>query len=57
MTASTPGRIEHTPPFATCLRDLNDQSVRDEIVSEARKDANATLLRKSRASTRARQAS
>ena len=55
MTASTPGRIERTPQCSTRLRDLSSKVVRDQIVSEARKDANSTLLRNSRAATRARQ--
>jgi hypothetical protein len=57
MTASTPGKIERTPARSTQLRDLSDPNVRDQILSEARKDAHATLLRNSRAATRTRQAS
>jgi len=45
MTDSTPGKIERTPPHVTQLRDLSNKAVRDQIVSEARKDANSTLLR------------
>ena len=56
MTASTPGRIERTPPRSTQLRDLSDPSVRDQIVAEARQDAYATLLRDKRAAARRRQA-
>ncbi|WP_167738037.1 hypothetical protein [Cryobacterium sp. MDB2-10] len=55
MTMSTPGRIERTASLSTQLRDLSDPSVRDQMVSEARADAEATLLRKWRAATRTRQ--
>jgi len=51
MTISIPGKIERTP-HATRLRDLSNKAVRDQIVSEARKDANSTLLRNRRAATR-----
>ena len=57
MTMSTPGKIERTPPRSTQLRDLSSQRVRDQIVSEARRDANSSLLRNRRAANRARQAS
>ena len=56
MTISMPGKIERTPPRSTRLRDLSDQKVRDQIVAEARKDANSTLLRTHRSATRAKQA-
>ena len=51
MNISTPGKIERTLP-SPGLRDLTDKNVRDQIVSEARKDANSSLLRNRRAVTR-----
>jgi hypothetical protein len=56
MTISTPGKIERTSPSPSRLRDLSSKSVRDQIVSEARKDANSTLARNLRAHTRTQQA-
>jgi len=54
MSISTPGKIERTsrPPH---LRDLTDKTVRDQIVSEARRDAISTLIRDRRADSRAAQ--
>ncbi|WP_166785348.1 hypothetical protein [Cryobacterium sp. TMT2-17-1] len=57
MTISTPGKIERSPQLSSRLRDLSSKVVRDQIVSEARKDAHSTLLRNSRVATRTRQAS
>jgi len=56
MTISTPGKIERTPQRSSRLRDLSNKVVREQIVSEARKDANSTLLRNRRSATRAKQA-
>jgi hypothetical protein len=51
VTISTPGKIERTTP-SPGLRDLTDKNVRDQIVSEARKDANSSLARNRRAAMR-----
>jgi hypothetical protein len=56
MTMTTSGKIDRQPPQYRGLRDLSDQRVRDQIVSEAREDANATLLRNRRKADRAKQA-
>ncbi|MBC7593619.1 MAG: hypothetical protein H7288_06740 [Kineosporiaceae bacterium] len=55
MSISTPGKIERTSPRSPRLRDLSSKTVRDQIVSEARKDANSTLIRNRRAITRTQQ--
>jgi len=52
MSISTPGTIERTFPRPSRLRDLTDKTVRDEIVSKARNDANASLIRSRRAGSR-----
>jgi len=54
MTTSTPGKIERTSRSPR-LRDLTDRNVRDQIVSEARRDANSTLIRNRRVVTRTQQ--
>lgn len=54
MTISTPGKIERTSRSPR-LRDLSSKTVRDQIVSESRKDANSTLIRNRRVVTRAKQ--
>lgn len=57
MTISTPGKIDRTPSRSVPLRDLSNKSVRDQIVSEARKDANSSLVRARRVASRVRKAS
>ncbi|WP_166790653.1 MULTISPECIES: hypothetical protein [unclassified Cryobacterium] len=57
MTISTPGKIERMPMRSTRLRDLSNENVRNQIVSEARKDASSTLIRNRRAATRTKQVS
>jgi hypothetical protein len=54
MSISTPGKIERTSRSPR-LRDLTDKNVRDQIVSEARKDATSSLIRNRRVVTRAKQ--
>jgi len=55
MSISTPGKIERTSPRPSRLRDLTDKTVRDENVSKARNDANASLIRSRRAGSRGTQ--
>jgi len=55
MSISTPGKIERQAPRPSRLRDLTNKTVRDQIVSEARKDANSSLIRNRRVVTRAKQ--
>jgi hypothetical protein len=55
VNISTPGKIERTSP-SSGLRDLTDKNVRDQMVSEARKDANSSLIRHRRVVMRTRAA-
>ena len=55
MTSSTPGKIERTSLRPEGMRDLTSGVVRDQLVAEARKDANLSLIRNRRAAERAKQ--
>ena len=56
MTISTPGKIERTSRSPR-LRDLSSKTVRDQLVSEARADANSSLLRNRRVVSRSKKVS
>ena len=45
MTIADPGKIELNVPRASGLRDLSSPEVREKIVSDAKRDAQKSVLR------------